>query len=131
MKLNFPGDKAINDAVNDERASSQLTLLNERLKLQQKDIFFLLHERKIPLQYGENFASFIGFFTKNYMLHQQLPKIYGNIEANLLPAFPVKGQDLIAKGIEGKNIGINMAKLKANWRASGFLLSKDKLLEML
>ena len=131
VKLNFPGDKAINDAVNDERASSQLTQLNERLKLQQKDIFFLLHERKIPLQYGENFASFIGFFTKNYMLHQQLPKIYGNIEANLLPAFPVKGQDLIARGIEGKNIGINMAKLKANWRASGFLLSKDKLLEML
>jgi tRNA nucleotidyltransferase/poly(A) polymerase len=48
------------------------------------------------------------------------------------PAFPLKGQDLIARGIPaGPQVGQAMRALEAKWLESGLELSRDELLESL
>ena len=45
------------------------------------------------------------------------------------PIFPVNGDDLLALGMTGREIGASLAKLKSQWIESGFILPKAKLLE--
>jgi poly(A) polymerase len=48
------------------------------------------------------------------------------------PVFPLKGADLLARGIEaGPEIGNLLERLEQSWVASGFALSKDELLASL
>ena len=47
------------------------------------------------------------------------------------PIFPVNGDDILALGVTGKDIGITLAKLQRQWIVSEFILSKAKLLEQI
>lgn len=52
--------------------------------------------------------------------------------AFIVPAFPVKGKDLVARGIpRGPQVGDRLAALEARWIADDFRPSRDDLLSML
>ncbi len=45
------------------------------------------------------------------------------------PAFPVKGQDLLARGVApGPRVGALLRELEASWIASNFTISREDLL---
>lgn len=55
-----------------------------------------------------------------------------HLETLAIPTFPLRGDDLIARGIpSGKAIGETLARLDQAWEQSGYRLSKDALLAML
>lgn len=57
---------------------------------------------------------------------------YQNVAVHLpteLPVFPVKGQDLIDRGMKpGKEIGLKLREIKDAWKASRYTLDADDLL---
>ncbi len=44
------------------------------------------------------------------------------------PIFPINGDDLLALGITGKNLGLTLGNLKSKWIESEFALSKQELM---
>ena len=52
------------------------------------------------------------------------------IDKFILPKFPINGDDLIAKGFSGKNLGEQLLKIKQQWVESNFLATKDELLKL-
>ncbi len=47
-----------------------------------------------------------------------------------LPSFPINGDDLMARGINGREVGEVLLKAKKLWIASDFTLTKDELLKI-
>jgi len=57
-------------------------------------------------------------------------KKYLDIKAIPEPEFPVRGKDIIERGIADRQaIGFVLRELEAQWLDSNFTLSKDELLE--
>jgi len=48
---------------------------------------------------------------------------------NTPPKFSLNGEDLISMGVEGKNIGVTLDRLKSQWIKSEFTLSNKELLD--
>lgn len=64
----------------------------------------------------------------------QLALLWGVGDFNLtdIPSFPVRGQDLIDLGYpRGKEIGDMLARLKEEWKESGYKMSRDDLINEL
>ena len=94
---------------------------------------FLVQNKKTSLT-KESAIDFIhdGYSKKmvldliNLQGKKALDDVVRNYEA---PQFPVQGRDLIAKGMKpGVDVGRQLAQLRDKWKASGYKLSKDKLL---
>jgi poly(A) polymerase len=57
-------------------------------------------------------------------------ELYHLADEWVVPQFPIKGQDLIGRGLEpGPVIGETLARLEDWWVASGFKPSKDEVLD--
>ena len=55
--------------------------------------------------------------------------LYDAIEHMEVPTFPLRGQDLVDKGVETAQIGRILKEREQAWINSGFRLSKEELLE--
>jgi hypothetical protein len=57
-------------------------------------------------------------------------ELYRLADERAVPVFPVKGQDLISRGMKaGPAIGETLTRLEDWWVASGFKPSKDEILD--
>ncbi len=62
----------------------------------------------------------------------QNPRAIAGLNLNDIPAFPLKGRDIIATGIvEGPNVGLILNNLENKWIESGFTLNKAALISIL
>lgn len=71
------------------------------------------------------------FYILNLLEYQGNFDLKQIIKAWRVPDFPVNGNDLMKRGLEGKDIGNGLKKLLSMWVDSGYTLSKDQLLNKL
>ncbi len=87
-----------------------------------------------PLVLGEIYGEEIAIWAlhlRGFACGENLPR--EAIEAAQLGAkaiFPLNGNDLLALGFEGKEIGKMLGDLKAHWRTSQYALDKAALLQL-
>ena len=72
---------------------------------------------------------------KHYVVELAALELHQDAWSDLLewtvPSFPVRGGDLIAKGMKpGPEIGQTLARLRKAWEDSGFVQTKDDLMAM-
>jgi len=89
--------------------------------------------RELVYRYGKEFArdkfllqmAYDGNVVPDYM------KIIQEIMEMAVPVFPIKGRDLIALGVaDSKLIGSTLNRLEEKWIKSGFMMSREELLEI-
>ncbi|MGI4776163.1 MAG: CCA tRNA nucleotidyltransferase, partial [Janthinobacterium lividum] len=99
-------------------------------------IFFLKHLndynyefmlRKLWLD-KENFLEYIiGAASLNKLNNNHAKEFVSRVTRHAKPIFPINGNDLLIKNVDGKKIGEILNLLKDTWIASNFQLSREQL----
>jgi len=67
-------------------------------------------------------------YLKNVLSMQNENSLAKEVDTFTVPEFPIGGNDLLAKGLKGPELGKALANLKARWMDSDYELTKDQLL---
>ncbi|MBR3501992.1 MAG: hypothetical protein IKO06_03705, partial [Alphaproteobacteria bacterium] len=62
---------------------------------------------------------------------QNLPEILREIENTVVPVFPVRGRDIINKGIPQDKVGKMLDYLERKWMDSNYTLTREEILNLL
>ena len=62
---------------------------------------------------------------------QNLPEILREIENTVVPVFPVRGRDIINKGIPQDKVGKTLDYLERKWMDSNYTLTREEILNLL
>jgi len=74
-------------------------------------------------------AHWAGLRAQGKAVDTECEALLADLRRTPLPEFPLKGADLIAKGhAPGPALGDLLKRLEADWRDSGFAMSRDELL---
>ncbi len=146
----FSNDPIINLAyilfMNQTSKESALRIY-ERWKFSNKEVdrlnFILFHEhqniyaanhftlKKLVYEYGADHISDIIVFQSLVFGNNQKDALLAMVRSYIYPKFPVSGFDLMALGINGKELGILLKKAKDIWINSDFKKSKEELMQEL
>ena len=80
-------------------------------------------EKKGFVQY----CIFASLFIENYQL---IDHIYFKLSNDTPPVFPINGNDLMKLGVMGRQIGIELDKLRDHWIKTSFCINKDELMKL-
>lgn len=88
--------------------------------------------RKLIFRFGKEFCidKLIIEAARTQTIPEEISSIISNINETIVPIFPISGKDIIKAGkIENSQIGLLLDKLKEDWIASDFSLSREDLLQ--
>lgn len=112
--------------------------LNSRYKLSAEDrelLLWLINKKENDYSLREALFNIIikndkkSFWLKYFLLKNKLNS-YQKLKDFEIPVFPIKGDDLIKKGLKpGPELGKKLNELKIKWFDSNFKLSKEDLLK--
>lgn len=60
-----------------------------------------------------------------------LADVLEEVESAVVPIFPLRGRDIINRGVTGGNVGKTLTLLEQRWIDSGFSLTRDELLNFI
>ena len=86
---------------------------------------------RLAYEYGKEFCleKLLLITSRNKEPLPHFWDLYETIEHMEVPAFPLRGQDLVNRGVETPQIGRILKEREQAWINSGFKLSKEELLE--
>ncbi len=88
--------------------------------------------RKLIFRFGKEFCidKLIIEAARTQTIPEEISSIISDINETIVPIFPISGKDIIKAGkIENSQIGLLLDKLKEDWIASDFSLSREDLLQ--
>ena len=103
-----------------------------KIEVTQNNIMTKEMRLKFIYRYGKQFCIDKILLTCALFDFQpaQLNEVLNEVKNTIVPIFPLRGRDIISFGVvpEGQNIGMFLEKLERKWIDSGFILTRDELL---
>ncbi len=111
------------------RARSKFIMALLDLKQIRKKEEIIIHLKRKWFQ-QDHFSYFCAFA---YVLNnnREYANLYKKLAEKKPPKFPIASKELIKRGIEGKELGKTLEKLKDKWIKSDFKIIKQELLEII
>ena len=103
-----------------------------RIEINHENISTPVDRLKYVYRYGKQFAIDKILLTLSINQHVlfNVNEVLKEIENLVIPIFPIRGKDIVAKGITNdREIGETLNKLEQQWIDSDFNLTRDELLQ--
>jgi poly(A) polymerase len=75
-----------------------------------------------------DFAQYFIYIAANSNFNQSIANLFVKLSDQIKPIFPINGNDLLALGYKGAELGVKLAELKKRWIVNEFNDTKEQLL---